>query len=129
MDDKLITHTLGNPALTKNAQFQIVIQAGTWFTAEVRDKSSFALVGCTISPGFEYRDFELASRTTLTTHYPEQITLINKFTRNETPSASWASQTIKYSSLALVSGIGLYAMLKGNLVSSCVTHARLKLGI
>ena len=50
--------TLGNPLLDENAVFQYTVQANQWFAAEVNDKSSFSLVGCYVSPGFEYRDFE-----------------------------------------------------------------------
>lgn len=77
----LITQTLGNPILTENASFQVVINAGDWFAAEVRDKSSFALMGCTVSPGFEYCDFTLADRNMLSSQYPEHTTIINKLTR------------------------------------------------
>jgi len=36
-----------------------LIKKGKWFAAEVEDKNSFSLAGCTMSPGFEYEDFEL----------------------------------------------------------------------
>jgi hypothetical protein len=33
----------------------------TWFASQVRDSKSFALVGCTVAPGFEFEDFELGT--------------------------------------------------------------------
>lgn len=78
----LTIQTLGNPLVSEGASFQIVINAGYWFAAEVRNKSSFALMGCTVSPGFEYCDFTLANREKLVSQYPDHAVLINKFTRD-----------------------------------------------
>lgn len=78
---ELKNFTLGNPGITKNASFQVIIKAGVWFAAEVRDKSSFGLAGCTMSPAFEYDDFKLANRKHLSAKYPMHKNIINKFTR------------------------------------------------
>lgn len=80
----LTIQTLGNPILSEGASFQVIIRAGDWFAAEIRDKSSFALMGCTVSPGFEYCDFILADRDILTYQYPEHTLIINKLTRTKT---------------------------------------------
>ncbi|MBD3831060.1 MAG: cupin domain-containing protein, partial [Arcobacter sp.] len=53
--------------------YQTVIQKNNWFAAEVVDKKSFALVGCTVSPGFDFSDFEFAERNVLTEKFPEEI--------------------------------------------------------
>jgi hypothetical protein len=45
--------------------FQFVVPANTWFAARVGDKKGFALVGCTVSPGFHFDDFELAGKELL----------------------------------------------------------------
>jgi predicted cupin superfamily sugar epimerase len=42
----------------------------------------FILVGCTVAPGFEFEDFELADRTDLSSAYPQHQTLIGSFTNN-----------------------------------------------
>jgi predicted cupin superfamily sugar epimerase len=39
---------------------QIVIPAGTWFAAELAPEVSHCLIGCTVAPGFDFADFELA---------------------------------------------------------------------
>jgi uncharacterized protein len=64
-DLKMIT--LGNPNQDGHAVFQAVIKSGCWFSAEVKDKvkDAFGLVGCTVSPAFEYQDFELAKDTSI----------------------------------------------------------------
>jgi len=60
---------------------QSIVKAGYWFAAEVNDKNSFSLLGCTVSPGFEFEDFELADRKKLIKIYPQHKNLISKFTR------------------------------------------------
>jgi predicted cupin superfamily sugar epimerase len=61
--------------------FQFVIPHNTWFAAELTDKNSFALVGCTVSPGFDFKDFELAKRNDLLNKYPSHKKIIIKFTK------------------------------------------------
>ncbi len=60
--------------------FQAVIPAGWWFGAEVAAPDSFALVGCTIAPGFEFDDFELGRREELLASYPAHRGIIEKLT-------------------------------------------------
>jgi predicted cupin superfamily sugar epimerase len=63
--------------------FQTVIKKNNWFAAEVINKRSFALIGCTVSPGFDFSDFELASRDYLLEKYPKHKELIFKFTNQK----------------------------------------------
>ncbi len=42
---------------------QIVMPKGTWFAAEVANDGDYALVGCTVAPGFDFLDFELADHS------------------------------------------------------------------
>lgn len=60
--------------------FQTVIKKNNWFAAEVVNKRSFALIGCTVSPGFDFSDFELANKGDLTECFPRHKSLITKFT-------------------------------------------------
>jgi uncharacterized protein len=60
--------------------FQAVARAGWWFGAEVAAADSYALVGCTIAPGFEFDDFELGRRETLLAEFPGHRALIEKLT-------------------------------------------------
>ena len=66
--------------LGKNQQPQAVVQAGCWFGAEVIGDDPFALVGCTVAPGFEFDDFELANRAALIQQFPSHAELIEKLT-------------------------------------------------
>lgn len=61
--------------------FQAVVKAGCWFASHVRDGKSFALVGCTVAPGFDFEDFELAKREELVRRYPQHREVIDKWTR------------------------------------------------
>src|SRR5277367_5572236 len=55
---------------------QAVVKAGCWFASEVKDRKSFAVVGCTVAPGFDFDDFELAKREELSRLYPQHRKLI-----------------------------------------------------
>lgn len=56
---------------------QAVVPAGVWFGAELEDKSGWCLTGCTVSPGFDFADFELAEREKLEHQFPEHSSIIN----------------------------------------------------
>ncbi len=62
--------------------FQGVVHAGCWFAASLQKPDSFALVGCTVAPGFDFADFELAERSQLTALYPQHRVLIEQLTRS-----------------------------------------------
>ncbi|MBK7175363.1 MAG: cupin domain-containing protein [Bacteroidales bacterium] len=61
--------------------FQAVVPYGCWFAAEVSIPESFALMGCTVSPGFEFSDFEMASFQDLEPTYGKYATLIRRMTK------------------------------------------------
>ena len=60
--------------------FQAVVRAGCWFAASVNNTEAYALVGCTVAPGFDFADFEIADRDRLIKLYPEHIDIIEKYT-------------------------------------------------
>ena len=60
---------------------QAVVNAGCLFGATVDDQDSFALVGCTAAPGFEFDDLEMPDRGTLLNQYPQHKAIIEKLTR------------------------------------------------
>ncbi|MEI2772808.1 MAG: cupin domain-containing protein [Candidatus Competibacter sp.] len=65
---------------TADQRFQLAIHAGCWFGATVDDPAGFSLVGCTVAPGFDFADFELANRSALVRQYPHHIGIIEQFT-------------------------------------------------
>jgi predicted cupin superfamily sugar epimerase len=58
-----------------------VVNAGWLFGATVNDSRSYALVGCTVAPGFDFDDFEMPNRTQLLEQYPQHRDIIEKLTR------------------------------------------------
>ena len=60
---------------------QVVIPAGAWFGTELRAGASHCLVGCTVAPGFEFADFELAQGPELESRYPGASDRIQRMSR------------------------------------------------
>lgn len=55
---------------------QRLVRAGAWFGAEVERPGGWALVGCTVAPGFEFTDLEFADRLALTAAWPAHADII-----------------------------------------------------
>ncbi|WP_394750548.1 cupin domain-containing protein [Spongiimicrobium salis] len=62
---------------------QLVVPGGYWFAAEVLGEDNYALVGCTVAPGFDFDDFELPTRSEMLRMFPQHKSLITAFTRDE----------------------------------------------
>lgn len=61
--------------------FQAVVPAGSWFASETAPGGEFSLVGCTVAPGFDFADFELADADQLSGLYPDKEVLIRRLCR------------------------------------------------
>lgn len=57
------------------------VTGGDWFAAEVGASEGYSLVGCTVAPGFEYADFEIARRSDLIGEFPLHADLITRLTK------------------------------------------------
>jgi predicted cupin superfamily sugar epimerase len=79
---QLTIQRLGNALVHADAAFQVRVPAGCWFAAEcVRstdESASFALVGCTVAPGFEFSAFELADTPALVAAHPSHAALLQR---------------------------------------------------
>jgi uncharacterized protein len=73
---KLTTHRLGNALTHPDTVFQAVVLGGDWFSAECEDPASFAVVGCTVAPGFEFSEFEVGDVAQLQAQFPAHRELI-----------------------------------------------------
>ncbi len=60
--------------------FQLTIPRGHWFAARLVDQTSYGLAGCTVAPGFQFDDFELAERKKLVAEFPQHNQLITELT-------------------------------------------------
>lgn len=79
-DGALNTVTMGSD-VEKGHILQYTIIRDCWFAAKTSEDSSYSLVGCTVAPGFEFHDFELADRKTLMVQYPDHSEIIKTLTR------------------------------------------------
>lgn len=68
---------LGNN-LAADEIFQFVVPANTWFASEPAPHSAFSFTGCTVAPGFDFADFELADKQDLLSTYVEHAKIINR---------------------------------------------------
>jgi predicted cupin superfamily sugar epimerase len=60
---------------------QAVVPKDCWFASRVKSGGDYALVGCTVAPGFDFQDFELANRADLLKLYPQFTEIIEQLTR------------------------------------------------
>ena len=60
---------------------QVVIPAGTWFGTVLTPGASHCLVGCTVAPGFEFADFEIAEGPELALRCPGAVDRIRAMVR------------------------------------------------
>jgi predicted cupin superfamily sugar epimerase len=60
---------------------QKVVLAGNWFGAYLPEGSDYTLVGCTVAPGFDFKDFEMAKREDLLKQFPNAKEEILKLTK------------------------------------------------
>jgi predicted cupin superfamily sugar epimerase len=74
--------TIG-PDLAAGQHPQLAVPAGVWQGTRLVDNSSgaFALLGCTVSPGFDYADYRNASAAELIAKWPQEAERIRALTR------------------------------------------------
>lgn len=71
--------TLGND-LAAGQSPQILVPHGVWQGARLAEGGRFALLGSTVSPGFEFADYVAGNREQLIKQYPDQADLIRHLT-------------------------------------------------
>ena len=76
------TTILGNDLLAGQRP-QVVVDQDTWQGSHLVTGGAWALLGCTVSPGFEYEDYESGDRKTLLASWPEHAALITRLTRGK----------------------------------------------
>jgi len=73
--------TIGSD-LSRGHTPQLVVPKDVWQGARLLAGGSFALLGCTVAPGFEFDDYESGAREPLIRQYPAQRELISSLTRH-----------------------------------------------
>ena len=72
--------TLGQDIAT-GQQLQVVVPAGTWQGSFLNEGGEYALMGCTVAPGFEFQDFEIGRREDLIQEFPDWEEMIVRLTQ------------------------------------------------
>jgi uncharacterized protein len=60
---------------------QLVVARGVWQGSRLVEGGIWALLGCTVSPGFEFEDYEAGARSGLCERWPEWAEMICGLTR------------------------------------------------
>lgn len=59
-------------------EVQRIVRAGTWFGAYAEPGSEYCLVGCTVAPGFDFSDFQMADAARLAREFPHARDVIHR---------------------------------------------------
>lgn len=79
-DGNLAEFTIGSDIFNGETP-QVVVRRGVWQGLKLKEGGSWALMGTTVSPGFEFEDFEVGDRAQLIKTFPQLSHDIIKFTR------------------------------------------------
>ena len=79
-DGSSSTVTLG-PDLVKGHQPQVVVRGHVWQGCRLAPGGKWALMGTTMSPGFDYADYEIGDCEELSAQYSEVVELIKEYTK------------------------------------------------
>lgn len=60
-------------------ELQYVVPANCWFAAFPDEEVDYSLVGCTVSPGFDYKDFQLGKKSEMLSKFPQHKDIIEKY--------------------------------------------------
>jgi uncharacterized protein len=74
-------HVLG-PDLAAGQHVQLVVQAGVWQGTRLLNESQFALLGCSVTPGFDYADYQSGTYAELAAKWPNEEKRIKALTRS-----------------------------------------------
>jgi uncharacterized protein len=66
---------------------QVLVKKNSIFGSSVSEKDTCSLVGCMVSPGFEFQDFELFTQEELMKVYPQHKEIIMKLAYQQLPSS------------------------------------------
>ncbi|HEX4310211.1 MAG TPA: cupin domain-containing protein [Acidobacteriaceae bacterium] len=67
--------------LARGQMVQTVVPQGVWQGSRLVDGGRLALLGCTVSPGFDYADYASGTREELVRGWPAWAEMIGKLTR------------------------------------------------
>ncbi len=82
LNNEIEEHTLGNPLENEIYMPSLVINSNQWFAASVKTKDSFSFVSCSVTPGFDFKDFKIANKDDLKDISTKNSDLITKFLKS-----------------------------------------------
>jgi predicted cupin superfamily sugar epimerase len=71
--------------IDKGETLQYLVPKNSIFGSSVKEKDTYSLVGCMVSPGFDFQDFELFTQKELLAQYPQHSEVIRKLALEELP--------------------------------------------
>lgn len=74
-------HVIGSNFLDEETP-QFVVPGNHWFAAETLGTNDYSLVGCSVSPGFDFKDFVLPKRKELLAKFPEHEEILTRLTHS-----------------------------------------------
>lgn len=77
--DGSLNETIIGSDIYEGQSLQYVVPANTWFAAFPLEDVDYSLVGCTVSPGFDYKDFSLGKKSELMEEFPQHKELFEKY--------------------------------------------------
>jgi uncharacterized protein len=80
-DGSSAVFTLG-PDLQAGQHVQLIVPAGVWQGARILGDGKVALLGCTVTPGFDFADYRSGSYDELVQKWPDQAERIKALTRS-----------------------------------------------
>jgi predicted cupin superfamily sugar epimerase len=80
-DGSSAVFTLG-PDLLAGQSVQLVVPAGVWQGTRLIGDGKMALLGCTVSPGFDFADYRNATADELIAKWPHEADRIRNLTRS-----------------------------------------------
>jgi predicted cupin superfamily sugar epimerase len=80
LNGNLIKTKVGKDILN-GQKFQYMVKAGHWFGSRVLKGGEFSFVGCTVSPGFDFNDFEIGKKEELIKLFPQHQKIISELSR------------------------------------------------
>jgi len=76
-EGKMNVYVLGKNSEAREV-FQITVPAGAWFGSRIKNRDGFSLVSCTVAPGFDFRDFELAEYEKISREFPAYDSILKE---------------------------------------------------
>jgi uncharacterized protein len=77
---RLVVTRLGSN-IENGELFQYIVPANCWFASRPSGESNYCFVGCTVAPGFDFADFEMAKAADLKVVYPQHKIIIDSLCR------------------------------------------------